>query len=64
MADRLKVALTQSPGETPVEVVIQQGATNKVRALPIRVRLTQRLCQQLMALLGRDAVRIVRTKSA
>jgi hypothetical protein len=58
-ADRLKVLLTQSPGNTPVEAIINSGGQVKTRLLPVRVQLTPQLYRQLVALLGKDAVRFV-----
>jgi len=58
-ADRLKVLLTQSPGDTPVEAIINSGGQVKTRLLPVRVQLTPQLYRQLVALLGKDAVRFV-----
>jgi hypothetical protein len=58
-ADRLKVLLTQSPGDTPVEAIINSGGQVKTRLLPVRVQLTPQLYRQLIALLGKDAVRFV-----
>jgi hypothetical protein len=58
-AERLKALLVQSPGETLVEAVIRSGSQTKTRLLPLRVQLTPQLYRQLVALLGKDAVRFV-----
>ncbi|MFA0779907.1 MAG: hypothetical protein RJAPGHWK_001414, partial [Candidatus Fervidibacter sp.] len=58
-AERLKALLVQSPGETPVEAVIRSGSQTKTRLLPLRVQLTPQLYRQLVALLGKDAVRLL-----
>ena len=59
-AQRLKELLSSSPGDTVVEVVIQDGRTVKRRQLSTKVKLSKEFCLQLMALLGKNAVRIVR----
>ncbi len=58
-AQQLRSLLTSCPGETPVEVVIQNGNTKKTKTLAIKVRLSQEFYQQLTRLLGKQAVRIV-----
>jgi len=59
-AQRLKELLSSSPGDTVVEVVIQNGATAKPRQLSVRVKLSREFYQQLVSLLGKNAVRVVR----
>lgn len=59
-AQRLKDLLTRNPGEVTVEVVIQNGAEVKRRQLPVKVKLSREFCQQLIDLLGKDAVRVIR----
>ncbi len=60
-AQRLRELLTRSPGTMPVEVLIQNGDAVKVRLLPVKVRLSREFYQQLVNLLGKNAVRILRS---
>lgn len=59
-ARKLKDLLTQNPGDVAVEVIIRNGVDVKATQLPLKVKLTQKLYQQLVALLGGDNVRVVR----
>ncbi len=59
-ADRLRELLLRYPGETTVEAVIQNGIAPSTRRLQVRVELTEELYQQLVALLGKEAVKVVR----
>lgn len=58
-ADRLRELLLRYPGDTPVEAVIQNGIAPSTRRLPVCVQLTQNLYQELVALLGEEAVKVV-----
>ncbi len=60
VAQRLKELLSTHPGDTIVEVVIQNGTTVKTRQLSTKVKLSREFYQQLISLLGRNAVRVVR----
>lgn len=59
-AQMLKDLLTGSPGDTVVEVVIQNGTTAKVKQLPVKVKLSREFYQKLVSLLGKEAVHIAR----
>ncbi|MFN4180160.1 MAG: DNA polymerase III subunit alpha [Armatimonadota bacterium] len=59
-AQQLKELLKSFPGDTVVEVLIQNGTVAKPRQLPMKVKLSREFYQQLVALLGKNAVRIVR----
>lgn len=59
-AQKLKELLKSFPGDTVVEVLIQNGTVAKPRQLSMKVKLSREFYQQLVALLGRNAVRIVR----
>ncbi|MCX7642624.1 MAG: DNA polymerase III subunit alpha [Armatimonadetes bacterium] len=58
-AQQLKELLSNYPGDTVVEVVIQNGTAVKVRQLSTKVKLGREFYQQLVALLGKNSVRIV-----
>ncbi len=56
---QFRILLTSYPGDTAVEVLIQNGTTVKARPLSVKVRLCQEFYQQLINLLGKQSVRIV-----
>lgn len=60
IALRLRELLLKHPGETPVETVIQNGAETKSTRLKPRINLTQPLYRQLVQLVGKDAVEVIR----
>ncbi|MCS7185739.1 MAG: DNA polymerase III subunit alpha [Armatimonadetes bacterium] len=58
-AQRLKDLLNSFPGETTVEIIIQNGNAVKTRQLSTKVKLSREFYQQLVALLGKNAVRVI-----
>lgn len=60
IAKKLVELLKSSPGETPVEILILNGTTVKAKQLPTKVKLSSEFYRKLVALIGKEAVRIVK----